>query len=78
MPARKIAISLEEGLAAEVERAAADETDGNVSAWIAQAARERLAATARRRAMDEAIAAFEAEHGVITQDELDKVPWPAE
>jgi metal-responsive CopG/Arc/MetJ family transcriptional regulator len=78
MAARKIAISLEDALAAEVEHAAADETDGNVSAWIAQAARERLAATARRRAMDEAIAAFEAEHGVITQDELDTVPWPAE
>jgi hypothetical protein len=71
---RKMAVSMEKGLAAEIEAAAAREKDGNVSAWLADSARETL----RLRAMDVAIAAHEAEHGPITPAELAEADrlWP--
>jgi hypothetical protein len=45
-----------------------------VSAWLAEAARDRL----RQRALGEAIAAYEAEHGVIADEELAEAArlWP--
>ena len=66
MPATKIAISLDQELAHEIETAAQDETGGNVSAWMAEAARERL----RKRIGSRLIAEYEAEHGAITAEEL--------
>src|SRR5204863_7467760 len=73
---RKLAISFDATLADDVQRAAERETGGNVSAWMAEAARAQL----RLRALDTALAAYEAEHGEITEAELaevDKV-WPAD
>jgi hypothetical protein len=66
--AKKIAVSFDEELAADIAEAAAGETDGNVSAWLASAARAEL----RRKALREAVAAFEAENGVITDAEVDE------
>ncbi len=66
MAIARLAITLDEDLAARVRADADQVTHGNVSAWIAEAIQERL----RLRAMDEAVAAFEAEHGQITEDEL--------
>jgi metal-responsive CopG/Arc/MetJ family transcriptional regulator len=66
MPATKIAISLDQELAQEIETAAEDETGGNVSAWMAEAARERL----RKRAGRKLIAEYEAAQGAITPEEL--------
>ena len=68
MPARRFAISVEEELAGAIEKAAADESDGNVSAWLARAAQTQL----RQRAMREALAAYEAEHGEISAEEVEK------
>ena len=61
--AKKITISLDEELAADITAAAAEgETDGNVSAWLANAARKEL----RRKALRAAVVAFEAENGAIS------------
>lgn len=58
---KKIAISLDDELATEVHDAARSETNGNVSAWLANAARREL----RRKALREAVAGFEKAHGAI-------------
>jgi hypothetical protein len=72
--ATKLAVSFEAPLADQIQRAATQETGGNVSAWLADAAREKI----RQRALAEAVAAYEAEHGEITDDELARVrrAWP--
>jgi len=64
--AKKFAISLESRLAGEVQRAAQKRAGGNVSAWLSEAATAHL----RRQAMEAALAAFEGEHGAITDVEL--------
>jgi hypothetical protein len=71
---RKVAVSLEKGLADAIEAAAARENGGNVSGWLAEAARERL----RLNAMREALAAYEATHGVITEQQMAEADrlWP--
>jgi hypothetical protein len=63
-------------LAEQVVGAARLESAGNVSAWLAEAARLRL----RQKALREALAAYEAEHGEITQAELTEArrAWPAD
>jgi metal-responsive CopG/Arc/MetJ family transcriptional regulator len=75
MPATKIAISLDQELAQEIETAAQAESGGNVSAWMAEAARERL----RTRIGRQLVAEYEAAHGAITADELaaaKRTLWP--
>jgi hypothetical protein len=72
--ARKLAVSFEAPLADQIQLAASQETHGNVSAWLADAARQKI----RQRALAEAVAAYEAEHGEITSEELGEVKraWP--
>jgi hypothetical protein len=72
--ARKLAISMEGQLAKQVERAAKVESRGNISAWLADAARLRL----RQLAAKQALQAYEADAGAITEDELAQVRrlWP--
>ena len=74
MTVRNIAISLEEQLADDVQRAAEIQAQGNVSAWLAEAARQRL----RQLAAHEALAEYEGRNGVITDTELAEVrrQWP--
>jgi metal-responsive CopG/Arc/MetJ family transcriptional regulator len=74
MPARKLAISLDGDLAKEVQRAAKAESRGNVSAWLAEAARSRL----RQLAAKQALKVYEDEMGEITEAELRQVRrlWP--
>jgi hypothetical protein len=71
---KKLAVSFEGGLADRIQRAATEQTAGNVSAWLAEAARERLRLQAARTLLHE----YEAEHGVITKDELAQIEreWP--
>jgi hypothetical protein len=65
MTAKKFTISMAPELYAELERQAlADRV--TVSAWIAEAVEHKLGLAA----MDEAIAAYEAEHGAFTPDEI--------
>ena len=42
----------------------------NVSAWVNDAMRRKMEHEARMRALDVFIAAYEAEHGAITDDEI--------
>jgi hypothetical protein len=74
MAVRELAISFDEELAKEVAEAAEQDAEGNVSAWLARAARERLRRAAARRLLDELVA----EHGPITDDEREQVrrQWP--
>jgi hypothetical protein len=74
MAARKLAISLDDRLAKEVRRAAKAEARGNISAWLADAARLRL----RQIAAKEALRVYENEAGEITDEELRQVRrlWP--
>lgn len=42
----------------------------SLSAWVNDALRRQAAHDARLRALDEFLAAYEAEHGVLTDDEI--------
>ena len=64
--AKKLAISFEPKLAAQIQQDARVSAGGNVSAWLADAAREHL----RLRAMQVALDEYEAEYGVITEAEM--------
>ncbi|MGI8709376.1 MAG: hypothetical protein ACR2LA_00035 [Acidimicrobiales bacterium] len=65
MAVERLTVSLEAELAAAV-RAAADDDAENVSSWLADAARRRLAS----RALGDVVAEWEATHGAFTSDEL--------
>ncbi len=58
-----------EGALLAQSRADAEEEGVSLSAWLAEAARDRL----RLRGLRRAVAAYEAEHGVITEAEMDAV-----
>src|SRR5258707_696019 len=70
----KLAISFEGDLAVQVQRAARSQTAGNVSAWLAGAARRRLRLDAGRQLLEE----YEAENGPITDEQIAQVEreWP--
>ena len=61
----RLTISFADELAAAV-RAAADADAENTSAWLAEAARRRLAT----RGLGDIVADWEQEHGAFTSDEL--------
>lgn len=65
MGIERLTVSLPDDLASAI-RAAADADREAVSTWVADAARRRLAAEGLR----EVIAAWEREHGTITEAEL--------
>jgi hypothetical protein len=64
----KLSVSFDPELAATI-RAAAAEEGVSVSQWLAGAAEAR----ARRRHLREALDAFAAEHGALTEDEIDRI-----
>ena len=66
MAVERVTVSLEAELAAAV-RDAADADAQNLSAWLADAARRRLAT----RGLRDVIAEWEAEHGTFDEAELD-------
>jgi hypothetical protein len=68
MSVRRFAISMDEELAGAIEDAAADESEGNLSAWLAKAAKAQL----RQRAMREALRVYEEQHGEISAEEVEK------
>lgn len=65
MAVERITVSLDAELA-EAVREAADADAQNVSAWLADAARRRLAS----RGLRVVVAEWEAEHGPFSDDEL--------
>lgn len=74
MAAKKLAISLDDALVKQVRRAARKAAAGNVSAWLAEAARQRL----RHDSLVALVRDYEAEAGAFTDDELARVDeqWP--
>jgi hypothetical protein len=72
--ANRLAVSFETGLADQVRRAAARESRGNVSAWLAEAAREHL----RLNALGEWLAELDKKHGKVSAEALAEVDrlWP--
>ncbi|MEE9414607.1 MAG: hypothetical protein V3V01_04925 [Acidimicrobiales bacterium] len=66
MTVERLTVSLESELAAAV-REAADSDAQNTSAWLAEAARNRLA----RRGLAEVVAQWEAAHGGFAAEELE-------
>ena len=68
MTAEKLSISLDPRLAATV-RAAAAEEGVSVSTWLARAAE----AKARQRHLREALDSFAAEHGTLSEAEIDRL-----
>jgi hypothetical protein len=73
-PSRKLAISFDGRLASEVQRAAQRQAAGNVSAWLAEAARDRLRLEGGRQLLKE----YEAQHGAITNEQIAEIEreWP--
>lgn len=65
MTARKYSASMDEDLLDEV-RAAAEDDEKTLSAWLADVARERVRLLALGRLLDE----WEAENGAFTEEEL--------
>lgn len=74
MAVAKFAVSFDPTLAATV-RATAEEEGSTVSAWLADAAAHKL----RLRTGRAALAAYEHEHGEITEEEIAQAEaqWPA-
>ena len=68
-PSKKLAISFDGRLATEVQKAAQTQAAGNVSAWLAEAARDRLRLEGGRQLLKE----YEAKHRVITDVEIAEV-----
>ena len=67
MPVERLTVSLDAELAAAV-REAATEDELNMSAWLADAARRRLAS----RGLADVVADWEALHGAFTPEELEQ------
>jgi hypothetical protein len=74
MSVERLAVSFEPELAKEVRDAASLTLDGNVSAWLAEAARNKL----RQQALGEAVRQYEAEEGEFSDEEMAEIgaEWP--
>ena len=70
VPKQRLTISLDQGLVDAAAAAVASGRADSVSAWVSDALAERVANERRLDALGVAIAAYEAEHGVITDEEL--------
>ncbi len=65
MGVEKVSVSFEAELGAHIRASAAAQGE-SISAWLADAARDRL----RLEALGEAMAAWEVEHGPLTEEEV--------
>jgi len=66
----RLSASVDADLVAVAQEAVAAGQAGSVSAWVNEALRLKVAHDRRLRALDEFVAAFEAEHGEITEAEM--------
>jgi len=66
----RLSASVDEDLVAVAQEAVAQGRAESVSAWVNEALRLKAAHDRRLRALDEFVAAFEAEHGQITGTEM--------
>jgi hypothetical protein len=66
----RLTVSVDADLAAAGASAVAEGRAESVSAWVNDALADKVAKDRRLAALAEAIAAYEAEHGTITADEV--------
>jgi Arc/MetJ-type ribon-helix-helix transcriptional regulator len=66
----RLSASVDADLVAVAQEAVAQGRAESVSAWVNEALRLKVAHDRRLRALDEFVAAFEAEHGEITDAEM--------
>ncbi len=66
----RLSASVDADLVAVAQEAVAQGRAESVSAWVNEALRLKVAHDRRLRAVDEFVAAFEAEHGEITEAEV--------
>jgi hypothetical protein len=67
---QRLSASVDAELVVAGQRAVADGRSENLSAWVNDALRMKTEHDRRMQALDEFIAAYEAEHGAITEDEM--------
>ena len=70
MQKRRVTITVDQEVADEVAAAVEAQPGGSVSAWVAEAMRERLERDRRLATLSALLDDHEAQHGVITDDEL--------
>jgi Arc/MetJ-type ribon-helix-helix transcriptional regulator len=68
----RLSASVDADLVAMAQEAVAQGRAESVSAWVNEALRLKVAHDRRLRAIDEFVAAFEAEHGDITEAEMNE------
>ena len=68
----RLSASVDADLVAMAQEAVAQGRAESVSAWVNEALRLKVAHDRRLRAIDEFVAAFEAEHGEITEAEMNE------
>ena len=66
----RLSVSVDADLIDAVGQLVARGRSGSVSAWVNDALRSKLAHDRRLEALEKFIAAFEAEHGEVTHDEM--------
>jgi Arc/MetJ-type ribon-helix-helix transcriptional regulator len=69
-PKQRLSASVDAELMAAAQQAVSDGRAENLSAWINDALRLKADHDRRLRALDDFLAAYEAEHGEITEDEM--------
>jgi Arc/MetJ-type ribon-helix-helix transcriptional regulator len=67
---RRLSASVDADLVAVAQEAVEQGETESLSAWVNDALRLKAAHDQRLRALDEFLAAYEAEHGEITEDEM--------
>jgi len=68
---RRLSVTIDADLIAAGQAAVAAGEAESVSAWVNEALRLKAEQDRRLRALDQFIAAYEAEHGEITDEEMD-------
>ena len=66
----RLSASVDADLLAAAERAVAEGSAENVSAWVNAAMRRQVEHDRRMRALADFVAAYESRHGIITNEEI--------
>src|SRR5215468_2834948 len=77
MTKSRLSVTVDADLVAVVHAAVAAGAADSMSAWVSDALRLKLDHDRRLRGIDDFIAAYEAEHGEITEEEMEAAErWP--
>lgn len=69
---RRLSVTVDADVVTEAEKAVRDGHAPNVSAYVEDALKQQLEKYRRLRAMDEFFRWYEAEHGVITEEDMEE------